>query len=336
MQLLDILLNAQGGQLAGNLARAYRISPAEAEAAIRAVLPALAENLERNTLNRGGLADLVQALGHGHHEQALDHPAVFADPNWRADGDRILGNILGTKDKSRAVAAQASRQTGLSEELIKSMLPSVATILMGGLARQTRQSFGDVISKLPPGLSGGAASARMQWPGQNQNQDQDQGGGGFQMPWPQQQQQPQQRGNPMPWPDQSGGRNPMPWPQQNETGGTMGGGGMGGGMSGNLPNQSPLPLPGNVPNLPSGGNNPYGDLGDILRKGGIQIPFPMPGGGSGGGGAGGDVLSNIIRSILGSLLGFGGGAGGGVMSWFIRMIVMKYGWAILRRMIGMR
>ena len=128
MQLLDILLNAQGGQLVGKLARAYRIAPAEAEAAMRAVLPQLAESLERNTLNRGGLADLVQALGHGHHEQALDHPAVFADPNWRADGDRILGNILGSKDKSRAIAAQASRETGLSEELIKSMLPSFATI----------------------------------------------------------------------------------------------------------------------------------------------------------------------------------------------------------------
>jgi hypothetical protein len=48
---------------------------------------------------------------------------------------RILGHVLGSKDVSRQVAAQAGAQTGLGPEVMKRMLPLVATLVMGAMSR---------------------------------------------------------------------------------------------------------------------------------------------------------------------------------------------------------
>ena len=83
---------------------------------------------------------------------------------------------------------------------------------------------------------------------------------------------------------------------------------------------TPLPLPGD--SGPSGGgwkgNNPYGDIGDIVR----------------GGGQSGGLLATILRSIFGSIIGrsaapAGRSSGGGWMGWLIKLIVMRYGWRIV-------
>ena len=99
------------------------------------------------------------------------------------------------------------------------------------------------------------------------------------------------------------------WPQNQNTG-----------------SRSPLPLPGDqMPNVPGRGDNPYGDLSDILRRGGqIQLP-------GNGGGVGGSVLWSIVRNVIGSALGF---KGGGIMSWLFRMIVMRFGWGLLKTILG--
>jgi hypothetical protein len=49
----------------------------------------------------------------------------------------ILGHVFGSKDVSRQVAARAGAQTGLGPEVMKRMLPLVATLVMGAMSRQT-------------------------------------------------------------------------------------------------------------------------------------------------------------------------------------------------------
>jgi hypothetical protein len=101
-----------------------------------------------------------------------------------------------------------------------------------------------------------------------------------------------------------------------------GGGGAGGGGGLNVPGfptggggggGSPLPGPnmGGGSPFPGGGNNPYGDLGDVIRQGG---------GNSG-------IVASIVRSIFGSLLGRSGGSGW--LGWIVKLIVMRYGWRIV-------
>ena len=77
-------------------------------------------------------------------------------------------------------------------------------------------------------------------------------------------------------------------------------------------------MPANIP----AGSNPYGDLSDIIRKGGS------------GTNVGGNPLWRIVRSVIGSALGL---QSRGIMGWIMRVVVMRYGWSllggVLRRML---
>ena len=58
------------------------------------------------------------------------------------DGNAILGHILGSRDVSRAVATNASSATGIGPDVLKKMLPVVATLAMGALAKQAASQSG--------------------------------------------------------------------------------------------------------------------------------------------------------------------------------------------------
>ena len=281
MELFDIVRQAQGGNAIANMARAFNLTPAQADAAVRTLMPELACGIERNTLSRGGVADLVAALGDGRKIQNLQNPTMFGDPNVAADGNAVLGHILGTKDASRAAAQRASLSSGLGEGLLKMLLPYIAQMLMGALASKTQGGLGDILSKIP-GMPGSSTT----------------GSGGTSFP----QSRPTSN-RPVQMPDDS------PF-----GGGQTSGGGFG--------NQGPLPIPTGLPPESGSGSNPYGDLSDIIR------------GGSRGGSAvaAGGGLFGIIRSILGGALGFS--TKGGVMGWIFRAVILRYGWGILRTLLG--
>jgi len=101
------------------------------------LVPALAAGVQKNTQAADGLAGLTRALQSGNHERYLDEPESLADSGATADGIGILGHVLGSKDVSRQVAAAATSETGIDVGIIKQMLPLVATLVMGGLSKQT-------------------------------------------------------------------------------------------------------------------------------------------------------------------------------------------------------
>ncbi|MGQ0673352.1 MAG: DUF937 domain-containing protein [Hyphomicrobium sp.] len=302
MQIIDILKASQGGAAVDNLARTFGVSPGQSAAALEALVPALTQRVERNTLSRGGLADLISMLGAGGRQTYLDDPKVLGSPAMVADGNAILEQILGSKDISRKVADRAARETGLSDSLLRQMLPVVAAMVMGGLAKGAGGALGSVVSKL--GLGGEAAES-------------------------------------LPAPGASTARPAAKG-------------------AGSVGRQSPLPLPGD--DLPGigrrsgqrSGRSPLDDLSDILRRGdgggGLELPrgpggeieLPGGGGGSGGrtGGGGrpitlpgdsGGSLWNLLRSILGQVLGF---ESKGFLGWFIKLILLRWGAGILRRILG--
>ena len=350
MNVIDLIRTADGGRAIDNLARSYGISRDEADKAIQAVGSLLADRIERNTLSRGGLADLIEALGDGRHDAYVNGQYSLNDARLVNDGNRILGHILGTKDTSRSVAARAAATSGLSESLIKMLLPIIAGMIMSGLGKSTQGGLGDILSKMGlPGFPGGGRPQPRSAPSGR--------GGGLGMPdLPQ---GPSGGGLPMPGETVPGGQGggfglPIPGGRGGTTGGWPTGGGAGlpmpdsdtgqsnwpfpsGGRSGAPQSQSPLPLPGDtLPGLPRNGDNPYGDLSDILRRGGFgggrapsgggqQAPIPVPTN------MGGGALWSIIRSVLGGALGFGNR---GVMGWIVNFLIFRFGWRILRGIFG--
>lgn len=152
--ILDKVLNSQGG--IDQLAQRFGISGEQATQAVSNLLPGLSKGVKDNIASPQGLQGLLQALGQGNHEQYLDQPERLASDEAATEGNNILGHILGGKEASRALASDAAAKSGLDSGLLQRMLPVVATMLMGGLAKQGASMGG--ISQL---LSGGAGSTGM-------------------------------------------------------------------------------------------------------------------------------------------------------------------------------
>ena len=137
--LLDMIMQAQGGKVAQTAGSQLGLNGQQSQQAIAALLPAISSALKNNTRDPQGLQSLLGALQGGQHEQYLDQPEIYAKPEVRNDGNAILGKLFGSKDVSRAVAGRAAEQTGIGADVLKKMLPMVATMAMGSLSKQTRQ-----------------------------------------------------------------------------------------------------------------------------------------------------------------------------------------------------
>lgn len=74
-------------------------------------------------------------------------------------GNELLGHIFGSKDVSRQVAGQASQSTGLAPELLKKMLPILAMLVAGHMARRSSSpgGLGGVLGSML-GAAGGAGA----------------------------------------------------------------------------------------------------------------------------------------------------------------------------------
>jgi hypothetical protein len=138
MNILDSILGARDGAAVQQLAAQFGLRPEQASAAIGALMPALAAGLKRDiTTNEAGLES---ALANGRHETYVDQPEVLGAPATTADGNAILGHIFGSKDVSRKVAAGAAERTGIDPAILKQMLPLLASLAMGALAKQKKSA----------------------------------------------------------------------------------------------------------------------------------------------------------------------------------------------------
>lgn len=244
MNLLDMLNQPQNGQGVEALARQFGLSQQQTQSAVEALLPAFSKGLQQTATTPQGLGSLLTMLAGGQGLQGTDA------------GNGVLGQLFGSKDLSRAVAAQASQATGVGENVLKQMLPAIATMLMSGMAKQTNQ-------QVAAGTFGASNPL-----GEIIEQMMRQG--------------------------QAGGQTPQPAPQSNNPLGDILGQILGGGKAQpqsrqSAPTGSGNPLgdilgqilgggqQGRAPQAPSGqgGNNPLGDiLEQVLRGGQAQQRVP--------------------------------------------------------------
>ena len=149
MNLFDVIQKAGAlKQMAGQ----FGLDDAQAQGALKALLPAISGGLKRNSAQPGGLEALMGALQNGGHDRYLENPAHLSEPEALQDGNGILGHLLGSKDMSRQVASHAAQRTGLDGGLMKKMLPIVAAMAMGSLSKQSKQP--DIAGALLGALSG--------------------------------------------------------------------------------------------------------------------------------------------------------------------------------------
>lgn len=151
MQINDILARTGSFQ---SIARELGVSEEQAESGAAALLPAILGGFKKQAQTQsaglGGLGDMLGQLGGG----GLLDDVLATHPTNVDRGNNVLGQIFGSKDVSRAVAQNASAQSGLNPSLLKKMLPMLAMVVAGYMAKQRTAGDSTPSAGNPGGLGG--------------------------------------------------------------------------------------------------------------------------------------------------------------------------------------
>ncbi|MFG1371039.1 DUF937 domain-containing protein [Xanthobacter oligotrophicus] len=153
-QFLEMLRAAQGGHGLENIGRMYGLSPQQAQATAEAVMPAFTEAFKQATQSPEALASLMALMTSGPYGAFYtQQPAAPAELS-RA-GSEALDTVFGSSDVSRAVAAHVASSTGLGVTVVRQMMPTFATLVVGGLAKSLaasgalQQMLAAMLSRMP-------------------------------------------------------------------------------------------------------------------------------------------------------------------------------------------
>ena len=124
MALLDLITQTGGAAAFEEIGARVGLSPAQTRIAAAALLPALAGGMKRQSQDNG-LGGLLAQAG---------PPGTSPTDETASMGNQILGQIFGSKDVSRTVAANAAASTGIGADKLKALLPLLASLGAGALA----------------------------------------------------------------------------------------------------------------------------------------------------------------------------------------------------------
>ncbi|WP_291985171.1 DUF937 domain-containing protein [Candidatus Accumulibacter sp. ACC007] len=133
MQITDILAQMGGLQ---SMARELGVTETQAASGAAALAPAILGGFKKQAQAQPagllGLGGLLGQLGGG----GLLEQVLAPQPTNVGQGNDILGQIFGSKDVSRSVAQNAASQSGLEPSVLKKMLPMLAMLVTGYMAKQ--------------------------------------------------------------------------------------------------------------------------------------------------------------------------------------------------------
>lgn len=128
---MDMIARMGGADGVAAMASKVGLTPDQAQAAMAALIPAVTGGMTKQAqAGNGSLVDQLAGMAAAYTGSAAGDGAI-------THGNDILGSIFGSKDVSRAVAAQAASQTGLDINALKAMLPMVATMAASALGNGT-------------------------------------------------------------------------------------------------------------------------------------------------------------------------------------------------------
>lgn len=139
MEITDVLARMGGIE---SIARELGVSEAQAANGAEALIPAILGGLKKQTRSQPGgldaLGGLLAQLGGG----GLLDDVLAPQPTHVDRGNEVLAQIFGSKDVSRTVAQNAAAESGLDSSLLRRMLPMLAMLVAGYMARQPGTSTG--------------------------------------------------------------------------------------------------------------------------------------------------------------------------------------------------
>lgn len=149
-QLLDMIARMGGADAIGAMAAKVGLSPAQAQAAVAALAPAVAGGMAKQA--QAGNAQVVDELA----GRAAALTGSAADDDAVHTGREITQNIFGGSEMAGNVAQAAAAKTGIDPAILAQLLPMVATLAASTLGN--RAGAGGLAGMVGGMLGGGAQS----------------------------------------------------------------------------------------------------------------------------------------------------------------------------------
>lgn len=154
------LLNSDlGKQIISGIGKQTGTSEKDTASVVSAATPILMGMLQKNASSEQGATGILGALSK-HDGSILDNLSGFLSSGDTADGNGILGHILGSKKDT--VEKAISQQTGVSSANTSKIIAMLAPIVMGYLGKESKGknvTSGGGLGDLLGGLLGGSSSS---------------------------------------------------------------------------------------------------------------------------------------------------------------------------------
>jgi hypothetical protein len=141
LPLFDLMMKAQNGDAMEAMSGQFGLAREQMTEAMAALMPAFSTGLKRAMANPYDFSALMAAISSGSYAKYFEDMAKAFSPQGVADGNAILAQIFGSKDVSRAIAAQAAQISGIGQDVYKQMMPAVANAMIGGLFKEIAEQF---------------------------------------------------------------------------------------------------------------------------------------------------------------------------------------------------
>jgi hypothetical protein len=158
--LYEIVQNAQGGQAVDNLAKQFKVSPDQADAAVKALMPAISAAFLKRADEPAAFGSILGALDDSHHHEVFADPAAAQSQQTAQKGEAVAQHLFGSTETYAAVAQRAGGIAGLPPALIQQMAPVIVSMVMGGLSKGlANQGWGGVFGQLASAAGPGGLGA---------------------------------------------------------------------------------------------------------------------------------------------------------------------------------
>lgn len=162
LPLFDLMMKAQDGHAVEAMSKQFGLAQEQMKDAMAALMPAFSTGFKRTATSPYDFSSLMSSAMSGNYAQYFEDMGKAFTPQGISDGNNILGQIFGSKDVSRAVAAQAAQMSGIGQDIYKQMLPIVANTMVGGFFKQIAEQFQATGEAIASGNPSGAFDQWMQ------------------------------------------------------------------------------------------------------------------------------------------------------------------------------
>ena len=142
------------------IGRQFGLDEEQTRAALDALVPVVAAGVRRTAQSPEGLQEIFKQVLTGRHGGVLDDAGAVSLDRAKPAGDEVLGQIFGKKQVSREVAQQLSATSGVGAAILKQLLPIVATMVLGTLAKKMGSGGATANEQAPQSGSAGGGGTR--------------------------------------------------------------------------------------------------------------------------------------------------------------------------------